>query len=255
VPRAQTRSLQRGLAALEVVAAAGEAGVAEVAAALRLPRASAHILLATLAAAGYVSQAKRRGRYRIDLGVLPLARAALGRLPVRERAAPLLYELAEATGLPVYLGVLFRDDVLTVDRVVPTPRPQARADIGVTNPAYTSSMGKVLLAQLPPAALDRYLADVRLEARTERTIVAVDRLRAELAATRERGYGVSEGEHRPGVRSIAAPVFDYGGTAVAALCVRHYAPDAQPPDPSLIHLVQDTALRVSHSLGYGAGAG
>ena len=159
MPRAQTRSLQRGLAALEYVAQAGEVSVSEVAAALGLPRPSAHILLSTLTAAGYLRQAKRRGRYRADLRVLRVARDVLARLPVRERAAPLLHELAQTTGLNVYLAVLSRGEAVTIDRVVARPRPEARADVGVANPAYASAMGKALLAHLPAAELEAYLGD------------------------------------------------------------------------------------------------
>jgi DNA-binding IclR family transcriptional regulator len=173
-------------------------------------------------------------------------------VPVRERAAPLLHELAVATGLAVYLAVLSRGEAITVDRVVPRPRVEARADVGATNPAYASSMGKALLAHLPPADLEAYLEAVRLEPRTERTITSVERLREELACIRERGYALSEGEHRPGVRSIAAPVFSYSGDAVAAVCVRHYTPADQPPPEALIEAVKDAAQRISHTLGYGA---
>lgn len=254
VPRAQTRSLQRGLAALEFVAQAGEASVSEVAEALNLPRPSAHILLTTLVNAGYVRQAKRRGRYRMDLRVLRLAREVLRQLPVRERAASLLHELAQTTGLPVYLAVLSGGDAMTIDRLVPTPQPEARADLGSTNPAYASSLGKALLAHLPPPELEQYIGTVRLEPRTDRTITSVERLREELSLVRRRGYALSEGEHRPDVRSIAAPIFSYNGEAVASVCVRHYTPAGQPPDEALIRSVVGTAQRISYTLGYGARA-
>jgi IclR family pca regulon transcriptional regulator len=251
VPRAQTRSLQRGLAALEVVAQAGEASVSEVAAALGLPRPSAHILLSTLAAAGYLRQARRRGRYRADLRVLKVAREVLARLPVRERAAPLLHELARTTRLNVYLAVLSRGEAVTVDRVVAAPRPEARADVGTASPAYASAMGKALLAHLPPEGLEAYLAATRLEPVTERTITSAEALRAELERVRAQGYALSEGEHRPGVRSVAAAVFAYTGDAHAAVCARHYTPPAEPPPAELIRDVVHTAERISHSLGYG----
>ncbi len=251
VPRAQARSLQRGLAALEYVARVGEASVGEVAQALGLPRPSAHILLSTLAAAGYLSQAKRRGRYRIDLQILRLAQAILQRMPVRQRAAPLLHELAQTTGLTVYLGVLSRGDVVTIDRVVPKLRPEARADVGHANPAYASSMGKALLAHLPPQELERYLAATRLLPLTDCTITSAEQLKEALACIRRQGYATSEGEHRPGVRSIAAPIFSYTGEAVAAVCVRHYTPAGQPPEESVIRAVKDTAARISYTLGYG----
>jgi DNA-binding IclR family transcriptional regulator len=251
VPRAQTRSLQRGLAALEYVAQAGEASVSEVAAALGLPRPSAHILLSTLTAGGYLRQARRRGRYRVGLRVLKVAREVLARMPVRERAAPLLYELARTTGLNVYLAVLSRGEAVTIDRVVAKPRPEARADVGAASPAYASSMGKALLAHLPPAELEAYLATAHLEPVTERTITSVEALREELGRIREQGYALSEGEHRPGVRSVAAPVFAYTGEALAAVCARHYTPAGEPPPGALIHDVVDVAARISHTLGYG----
>ena len=86
VPRAQTRSLERGLRALEYVAREGEAAVTDVADALHLPRASVHILLSTLARAGYLRQTARRGRYRLDLQVVPLAQAVLRGIDKLRRA-------------------------------------------------------------------------------------------------------------------------------------------------------------------------
>jgi DNA-binding IclR family transcriptional regulator len=252
IPRAQTRSLLRGLAALEHVASAGESTVGELASALDLPRASAHILLSTLTRAGYLRQARRRGAYRVDLKVLELSNAVLRHMPVRERAAALLHELASETELTAYLAVLTRGRAMTIDRIVPHPRPETRSDLGHTNPAYASSMGKAILAFLPTAELEDYLATVRLQPITERTITSVETLRAELDRIHARRYALSEGEHRPGVRSIAAPVFAYGGEVVASICVRHYVPFPQPPDEAHIRAVMQTAERISHSLGYGA---
>ena len=252
IPRAQTRSLLRGLAALEHVAAAGEATVAELAEALALPRASAHILLSTLTRAGYLRQARRRGAYRLDLKALELTNAVLRHMPVRERAAALLHELAGETGLNAYLAVLFRGRAMTIDRIVPHPRPEARSDLGVTNPAYASAMGKAILAFLPTTELENYLESVRLEPLTERTVSSVAALRSELERVRDQRYALSEGEHRTGVRSIAAPVFAYGGDVVASICVRHYVPFPDPPDETHIRAVTQTAERISHSLGHGA---
>ena len=252
IPRAQTRSLLRGLAALEHVAVAGEATVADLAAALELPRASAHILLSTLTRAGYLRQARRRGAYRVDLKVLELTNAVLRHLPVRERAAALLHELAGETGLSTYLAVLFRGRAMTIDRIVPHPRPEARSDLGLTNPAYASSMGKAILAFLSSAELDEYLASVRFEPITNRTITSPAALRAELERIRQQRYALSEGEHRPNVRSIAAPIFTYGGDVVASICVRHYVPFPNPPEEAHIRAVTQTAERISHSLGHGA---
>jgi len=92
--------------------------------------------------------------------------------------------------------------------------------IGATNwlgravPLHCSAAGKVLLAhgaaKLPPG---------RLERRTEQTITSRAALAEELAAVRERGYAVIDGELEPGLVAVAAPVRRDGGTVVAALSV------------------------------------
>ena len=183
---------------------------------------------------------------------MPLAQAVLRHLPVRERAAPLLHDLAARTGSAAYLAVLFRGQAMTIDRILPVSRPEARADLGQTNPAYASSMGKALLAYLAPEDLEEYLETVQFERRSERTITSVEALREELTRIRERGYAFSEGEHRPNVRSIAAPIFSYEGDPVAAICVAHYTPFDEPPPQTMVHAVVDTAKRISYALGHGA---
>ena len=74
----------------------------------------------------------------------------------------------------------------------------------------------------------------------------------ELQRVRQCGYALSEGEHRPGVRIIAAPVFSYEGDAVAAICISHYTPFDEPPPEALIRAVVETASQASYAMGYGA---
>ncbi|HEX2516228.1 MAG TPA: hypothetical protein VH257_16085, partial [Chloroflexota bacterium] len=59
-------------------------------------------------------------------------------------------------------------------------------------------------------------------------------------------------EHRPDVRSVAAPVFTYTDEAAGAICARHFTPPAEPPPSALIRDVLDAAERISHTLGHGA---
>jgi IclR family pca regulon transcriptional regulator len=135
---------------------------------------------------------------------------------------------------------------------VPRIEPEARSDTGYINPAYTSSMGKAMLAFMPSRDLEAYLETVTLKPLTERTITSREVLREELQRIRDRGYALSEGEHLPGVRSVGAPVLDYEGQVVAAICVRHYTPEGKPPEESLVRDVVGAAQVISHSLGYGA---
>jgi len=84
-------------------------------------------------------------------------------------------------------------------------------------PAYCTSLGRVMLAQLPAADLDAYLARVTLAARTPNTIVSQKKLRAVLAQVRADGYAINDEELELGLRSIAVPVRDASGKVLAAL--------------------------------------
>ena len=86
--------------------------------------------------------------------------------------------------------------------------------VGMSVPLSCSALGKVLLAygtaQLPPGPLER---------RTDKTITTETALRADLAAVRARGYAGTDEELEPGLVAVAAPVYGYDGTVVAALSV------------------------------------
>jgi len=86
-------------------------------------------------------------------------------------------------------------------------------------PAYCTSLGRVMLAHLPPAELDAYLAKTKLRAMTKNTVVSQKGLREILAGVRADGYAVNDEELELGLRSIAVPVRGAAGTVVAALNV------------------------------------
>jgi IclR family pca regulon transcriptional regulator len=95
--------------------------------------------------------------------------------------------------------------------------------VGTRLPAYCTSMGQVLLAQLPPPALEAYLERVRLVARTERTVTSAAKLRRLLKAVRESGHALLDQELEVGLRSIAVPVRDARGNVVAAMNISTHA--------------------------------
>ena len=78
-------------------------------------------------------------------------------------------------------------------------------------------MGRVLLAGLPDAELQAYLARAKLTRLTTRTAATPDELMSVLRTVRRNGYSLVDQELEIGLRSIAVPVTDREGRAVAAL--------------------------------------
>jgi len=91
-------------------------------------------------------------------------------------------------------------------------------------PAHCTSMGRVLLANLPPDELAAYLRRVKLAPYTNRTIVAKEALAETLAAVRGTGYALVDQELEIGLRSIAVPVKDYRARVAAAINISVQAP-------------------------------
>ena len=89
--------------------------------------------------------------------------------------------------------------------------------IGSRLPAYCTSMGRVLLASLPPAELAAYHGRVKLRPFTQFTLTSRDKLTKALETVREEGYSIVDQELEIGLRSIAVPINDASGRTVAAI--------------------------------------
>jgi IclR family acetate operon transcriptional repressor len=132
-------------------------------------------------------------------------------------AQPFLERLGKATGETVNLGVSRNGMVEQIAQVDSTYLIGGTNWVGMSVPLHCSALGKVLLAygaaQLQPDQPDR------LERRTSKTITTEAALRADLAAVRARGYAVTDEELEPGLVAVAAPIYGYDGSVVAALSV------------------------------------
>jgi DNA-binding IclR family transcriptional regulator len=90
------------------------------------------------------------------------------------------------------------------------------ARVGRHLPVHCTASGRVLLAFLPPEVVEPILSAPLLVC-TAKTITSPARLREELEATRQRGYGLDDEEYEVGIRAISAPIRDTDGNVIAAM--------------------------------------
>src|SRR3972149_1167197 len=152
------RSVNRALRALELIAEAGELGVTELGRRLGGHKAPASRLAATLARHGLIERDPVNDRYRLGFGLIRLAGAAMAGPGLVSSARPVLEELAEQTRETVTLGVISGDDVVSIDQVTGTRSIVSVSWVGKRTPLHSTSTGKVLLAGLSDAEVDRRLA-------------------------------------------------------------------------------------------------
>lgn len=110
---------------------------------------------------------------------------------------------------------------------------------GTQLPAYATSMGRVLLADLSRPELDRVLATLPPRPLTPFTRTSPVDLAGIVRQAKADGYTLVEQELEVGLRSMAVPVRDPLGNAVAALNLAlHAGPDTpqQSCDALLPHL-------------------
>jgi IclR family pca regulon transcriptional regulator len=224
----KVKSLVRSFALLEQVAN-HPTGLVGLATAVDLPTTTAARLLATLESI----DALRRdvdGVYRIGPTITALAMAGEFEPTLRDLAHPHMIELVATLNEAVGLSIPVGDEVATIAQVDAPRSVQAEDWSGSRWPMYLGGSGDVMMAHWPQAEVDRRLAgnpDGRL-------------IRTRLERARERGVAWSHGDYVDDLSSVAAPVVDHDGCAVAALYV--YGPSYRFPDPETITIVE-RALR------------
>jgi IclR family KDG regulon transcriptional repressor len=212
------KSADRVMAVLDLVAERGALPFSDIARALTLPKSSAHSLLTTMVARGYVSLDAER-RYELGSRIWELAQTFNRIEDLRTLMKPLMDEVVRRTGETVQLATLDGISAVYLE-LSESPHPvKLTSRAGVRLPAYTSAIGKALLAELDPAEAARRLERADLARLTEHTIVSVPKLLAELERTRGRGYAVDHEEFAIGLRCLAVPIRDLDRRTVAAMSV------------------------------------
>ncbi|HEX7994932.1 MAG TPA: IclR family transcriptional regulator C-terminal domain-containing protein, partial [Streptosporangiaceae bacterium] len=216
------QSLDRGLAVIRAFGPDRERlSLSEVARATGLTRAAARRFLLTLVKLGYVRSDGRE--FSLRPRVLELGYAYLSGLALPEVAEPYLEDLSARLHESSSISVLDGHYIVYVARVATKRIMTVAISVGTRFPAYAASMGRVLLAGLPPEELERYLTEATFEAFTERTVTDPDRLREIIAQVRSDGYSIIDQELEDGLRAIAAPIHDASGAVTAAINVSAHA--------------------------------
>jgi IclR family pca regulon transcriptional regulator len=215
-PREFIQSLERGLGIIRAFGPhAPEQTVSELAATTGLTRATARRFLITLIELGYVESDGRI--FRLTPRVLELGYSFLSGLGFPDVALPHLERLVAEVDESSEASVLDGPDIVYVARVPSTAVITLTVNVGARMPAHATSMGKVLLAELADAALDRYLAETTLKAYLPGTVTEPAALREQLQRVRQAGYAIVDRELEEGLIAIAAPVHDRAGKAVGAI--------------------------------------
>jgi DNA-binding IclR family transcriptional regulator len=228
-------ALRRGLAVLRLLGSrASPVSAGAIARELGLPRSSTYELLTELAAAGFAVHLPDQRRWGLGLTAFELGSAYLRGDPLERVGRPVLVRLSGIVGATAHLGVLHGAQTLYLAKEKPAAvGPTLVTEVGVRLPAALTATGLSILAYLPAQQVRAVFPDratfVDRTGRGPRTLPA---LRRDLGGVKRRGWAVEDGRISAGTASVAAPVFDHNGSALAAVGVTigHRCPAAGPAE-------------------------
>jgi IclR family transcriptional regulator, pca regulon regulatory protein len=255
-----SQSLARGLAVLSAFTSGRPLlGVSDLSREIGLGRSTTHRYVATLASLGYLQQDAATRKYRLGPRVLDLGFSAVNSMELREISAPHLQQLSDETGYTVNMAILDGTDIVYIERCRSARAGQREIDlnlhVGSRLPSYCTSMGKVLLAYLPPDEQAALLDRMELTRRGPNTFTDRAALVEELARVRDGGLAINDEELAYGLRSIAAPVRTQAGGAAAAINIAVHRSMVSIEDlvarlaPSLERTAAEISARVGHRPG------
>lgn len=193
----------------------------EVADAAGLARPTARRVLITLAELGYVRA--EGGSFSLTPRVLELGMAYVASSNVWKLTRHHLRDLVAETNESCSVAQLDGSDIVYVSRVAVPKLVTLSVTVGTRFPAVVTSLGKVLLASLPPGALEDVLAIPSRSGVAPAAAPSLSDLEQELREVRARGWAVTDQQLATAVRSVAAPIRNGEGTVVAAVNVNAHA--------------------------------
>lgn len=243
------KPVDKALQVLTLLAEAGsELALKDICQRTGLPKTTAFRYLYTLTAHGYVAHSNETDLYRLGPRSWQLGQSTGQYARLLEVALPFMQTLRDRFDETVNLAVLNQTDVVYLGMVESRHALRMQAQIGSHGPAYSTSLGRAMLAFLPE---EQWLARLpsQLSARTPHTLTSHAALRHELARTRQRGYAVDLGENEEGACCLGAPILDHHGQPLAAISLS--APASRLIDelvPVVAQAVVETAAAISQRL-------
>jgi IclR family pca regulon transcriptional regulator len=228
-PAEFVEALAKGLAVLESFDAAHpDMTLSEIARRVGVSPAAARRSLITLGALGYVGQTGKR--FHLRPKVMSLGSGFYFGARIEEFMLPELRQIVDTYGDASSVAMLDGTDVVYIAHHSTQRARRATAVVGARYPAHATSMGRVLLADLPDAELDALLARMEPVPLTSRTVTDKAELRRLILQARTDGYATTVDQLDYGITALAVPIRSADGRVVAALNSSGYTGMVTPED-------------------------
>jgi DNA-binding IclR family transcriptional regulator len=224
------------------------AGLAEISSTIGISKSHCHSLLKTLTHFDWLSFDEDTKTYRLQSGIISDASSLLNS-PIINVIRPLLAELVQRLELPCVLSEPMSDDsFVVVDRINAHHIMEVSFPMGHRFSRNAAAQMRAYLAWQNPERIDRWMQDWHPVAYTESTVMDAAALRAEIGATRRRGYARSVGEFTEGLMALALPIFDRSGQVAYVFNISSLVNTLLPREQDVAREMQRTAAHIHRAL-------
>jgi IclR family pca regulon transcriptional regulator len=229
-----------------VIATSGRpVSLSEIAKAMDTNKAAVTRLFYTFTELGFLQRDARK-YYQLTPNILTLGYAAICDMGWRDIAKYHLRKLFEEINHTVSLSILEGDEIVFLIRFRAKKHLPFDIRMGTKLPVNCTAMGKVLLAAGNPEITKPVLDRLVFTSLTVHTITRRDVFLEELKRVKQMGYALNDEELSIGNRSIAVPVMDKSGYAVAAIVIS--VPTAQYRLDELEKTFAPKIVRTAHDI-------
>lgn len=245
------KSINKAVAIVrEIHAASRPLRVSELSKLLDLSPSVVSRIVSTLMKGGLLDHDEETNRIQLGLGLAVLGHSALGRRKLDLIAIPVMAKLSEDFKEYISLSRLVEGRVAMV-RGGPVEVMHQHTFLTAVVPVHASAPGKLLAAWLPEERLVELLELRGMDAYTPTTITSVRQFKDELRKIRKERFALDDEELVPGFRHVAAPIFDEGGSVVAALSAGGPAAKLNAEEiEKLRGALTNAGIQISRQMGY-----
>jgi IclR family KDG regulon transcriptional repressor len=233
----------------------GEMALSEIAKLSGLNKTTVSRIVSTLVKHGYLKQREKRGKYSLGTIYLSFSGVVKSKLRLRSIAIPYLTKLSQQAHESAIIAYGNGDEEVFTETFHDTSQPNSVLKVvpveGAGMPLHSTSLGKVLLANMSDEELEKYFNIKPLERFTPNTIMNISDMKNHLMIVRQEGIAFDDEEYSRGVRSVGAGLRDSEGKIVGSIAV--VAPSVRLTRARMRELAPDVkscAMEISIELGF-----
>ncbi len=243
------QSIDRAVQILKCFEGTEELGVTEISKMTGLHKSTAFGLIYTLEANGLLEKNEDTGKYRLGIELFRMGSQV--NFNLRRMAVPSLERLVKQFQETVNLVVRDGDSIVYLEKVESTHSMRISTTVGGHLPLYCTAAGKAILAHLSRDKQNELIDKMEFVQFTEQTVSNREELLQSLEEISGRGYAEDLEELQTGLTCVSAPIYNYLGTAFAAVSVS--GPTSRMNEAlrrEIASALIEVAKEISHKMGY-----